>query len=134
MVSGGPVELMSDNLQSDLIATAQQKCWVHVEVATTMTRVLDALRGLQATSVIPILSSEMPTIMITPDKAGDLLAIRATVRWIAKQLDQVFITHTSEWERIPVNEAWLLRLHCDNKIIIDVMTRLPAVKEATIEV
>lgn len=126
---------MTETLSApDLITSAQHKCWEHVEVATTMTRTLEALRGLDATSLIPILSDSMPTLMITPDRANELLAVRAIARWIIQALNNAVISHDSEWDRIPVNDEWTLRLRCDNRIIIDIMTRLPATKEATIEV
>lgn len=135
MVLGGPIETMTETIQApDLITSAQQKCWEHVEVATTMTRTLEALRGLEATSLIPILSDNMPTLMITPDRANELIAVKAVIRWITNALEQSMIRHSGEWERIPVNDEWTLRLRCDNRIIIDIMTRLPATKEATIEV
>jgi hypothetical protein len=106
---------------------AQRRCWSHVEVATQMMRTLESLKGCNALSVIPILSDVQPSIMITPDRADDLLAIKATCRYIKECL-----LTSAEWSKLSINDTWLLRLKHSN-VTIDLMTRLPATKESPIE-
>lgn len=116
-------------------SAAQQKCWTHVETSTQMMKTLDALKGLHVTSVIPILSDTTPTILLTPDNADDLVAVKATCRFITAALGHTDIKfEDGVWERLPINDEWVLRLRLFNRVLIDVMTRLPATKESPIEV
>ena len=108
--------------------TAEQKCWRHVETATGMMRLMTALGELPVTSVIPILSDINPTLMITPERCDDLAAVRAVCRLIT-----VSLSVPNDWQRIPLNDEWMLRLNVENNCNIDVMTRLPATKETPIE-
>jgi len=119
----------TSTLVSDVWTTAQQRCWTHVEIATKMTRMLEALKGLHATAVIPILSDNRPTLMITPNDAEDIVSIKATVRYISTALENV-----GPWQKLAIGGEWLVRLTTDGGIIVDVMTRLPATKESPIEV
>lgn len=115
--------------------TAQQKCWDHVETATNMTKLLDALKSIEVTSVITILADSRPTLMLTPAEPADLTCIKATVRLISKNLAEVeMVDEPVEWQKIPIGDEWLLRCTTLSGISIDVMTRLPATKESPIEV
>ena len=119
----------------DLWTTAQQKCWSHVEVATTMTKILDVLKPVRVASVIPILSDSRPTLMLTPDNPGDIVAVKATVRLISKLLqDSDLLPPLAEWQKMPLGDEWMLRCATPTGINIDVMTRLAATKESPIEV
>lgn len=109
--------------------TAQKKCWVHIEVATSMMKLLDVLKDLQVLSVIPVLSDTAPTLMITPDNPDDLISIRALTRCIksAAQVD-------SNWVHTTCNNEWMFRLFAHNNITIDVMTRLPSTAPKPVEI
>lgn len=109
--------------------TAQRTCWTHVEVATNVTKLLDLLKTIKVASVIPVISTQTPTIMLTPDRADDLNAVKAVCRLIkhAVQAD-------TEWLKRPLNDEWLLTLKAPQGITIDLFTRLPASKETPIEV
>lgn len=115
--------------------TAQQKCWSHVETATNMTKLLDALKAIDIAAVITILSDSRPTLMLTPTKPADLMCIKATVRLITENLTEVALVNSLvEWQKIPIGGEWLLRCNTLSGITVDVMTRLPATKESPIEV
>lgn len=115
--------------------TAQQKCWSHVEVATNMTKLLDALKAMSVASVIPILSDNRPTLMLTPEDAGDIVNVKATIRLISKLLHEAgMVEEPVAWDKLPIGDEWMLRLTVGSGIIVDVMTRLPAIKESPIEV
>ena len=107
--------------------TAQQKCWTHVEVATQMMRTLEALDGLHATSVIPILSDTQPCLLITPDGADDIVSIKAVCRWIKAALQS-----DADWNKLAINDEWLLRLKT-GQVTIDILTRLPATQTKPID-
>ena len=109
------------------ISAAQQKCWAHIEVATKMVESLDALKGIKVANAIPILSDTAPSLMITPQYPDDIVSIRVLCRDI-----QSAMKAEAQWQHIPINDEWLLRLKIPSRIAIDVMTRLPAVKETPI--
>lgn len=109
------------------VSAAQQKCWDHIEVATKMVENLEALKALRVASAIPILSATAPSLMITPEQPDDIVMIRALCRAI-----QTAMKTESDWEHIPMNNEWTLRLRMPSRITIDVMTHLPSVKEAPI--
>jgi hypothetical protein len=120
---------------TDPWTVAQQRCWSHVEVATNMTKTLDALRTLSVTAVIPIISDSRPTLMITPESADEVNNVRATMRVVSKNLQETgLIGNVAKWEKHSIGDTWVLRLTTEAGIIIDLMTRISAVKEAPIEV
>lgn len=91
-------------------------------------RTLSSLEGLHVNSVIPIMSDTTPTLMIVPELADDLVAVRATCRFISTALQT-----DAEWKRLAINDEWVLRLQSGH-LFVDVLTRLPATKESPIEV
>lgn len=108
--------------------TASKKCWAHVETSTLVMRHIDLLKDVDVASVIPILSDTGPTLMVTPLEPDNLDAVRRLARLIKDKL-----AVEVEWTMHPVNNDWLLRLKCDTGVIIDVMTRVQAVKETPIK-
>lgn len=119
---------MPINEEPTVWETAQRKCWTHVEVATNVTRLLDALKHIEVLSVIPILSDMNPTILITPDKSDSLEEMRRVIKSIADAVQT-----TSRWLTIPINDEWVFRLVTPSNITIDVMTQLPAKVANTIQ-
>lgn len=102
--------------------------------ATTMTKVLESLKGVRVISALPIISESRPTLMITPEHGNDITAIKALMRLIAKCLFQSNLAPCPvAWQKLTIGDEWMLRTVVEN-ISIDLMTRLPATKEATIDV
>lgn len=118
----------AEQVPASLWKTAEQKCWRHVEIATAMMRLMTQLGELQVISVIPILSDTSPTLMITPECAGDLLSVKAICRLIAANLGV-----PNDWKQVAINDEWMLRLDIEGGVQVNVMTRLPATKESPIE-
>lgn len=114
-------------MESDLntFAAAQKKCWEHIEVATQMVGQLDALKEIRVKSVIPIISDNMPMLMITPECPDDIVKIKILCHCIRNALKV-----ETEWEHIPRGDEWLLRLKIPPRTYIDVMTSLPSVIKA----
>ena len=89
-----------------------------------MAELLHALKGISVAEIIPILSDSNPLLFITPEHPADLVKIKILCHQIRNAL-QVPIN----WENIPMNGAWTLRLRIPPRICIDVMTHLPSVQE-----
>jgi len=111
----------------DSVSAAQQKCWDHIEVATKMVENLEVLKALRVSSAIPILSNTAPALMITPERPDDIVMIRALCRAIRTAMKA-----ETDWQHLSINEEWLLRLKTPSRITIDVVTRLPSIKESPI--
>ena len=111
----------------DVIDIAQKKCWVHMEVATKMVDILNALRGIRMASATPLISDILPTLIVTPEYPDDVAALRFLCSKIKHALNA-----DTEWLQIPVSDNWYLRLEVPGRINIDVMTRIPAYKEVPI--
>lgn len=106
---------------------ASRTCWKHTEITTRMVQVIDAMRHLPVSMVIPITSVTAPTLMVTPTDATSIDSVRDLTAAIGLAL-----LVTPEWDHVVLGDRWAFRLK-HSGISIDVVTQIPAVKEAPVQ-
>lgn len=92
-----------------------------------MMALVDSLKDLEVASVVPMITEVCPTLLIGPANGDNHEAVRNLCRELSKRAQQ---HGTAIWSKHAMNDEWLLRLHTEAGINVDILTRLPAKVEA----
>ena len=98
---------------------AAAHCWSHIETVTAVQRIIDALKDVPVDSVIPIISSMGPSIIVTPPSAGDESKVRAFAYHL-----RALVQSEEPVRPIEQGQHWCLRFRA-GRVTVDVATQVP---------